>query len=368
VTAIDLFAFNGCTNLKSVTVTGGLNNGTVVSGGVIDTYFKKGAANNWILSYAPDAAESLILRDIGSKNYNPNDTGLGRGIEGDAGRELYYSDGAKYTWNSGTLKWDINKYAVTLTPETGISGFRYSIDGALSIFSSGFFYVPHGSDLTVTAVLSDGYAFVSWSEDSVSKVNQLTISDISGPVNLTANGGLVEQYLTSHYVTFGSGSNYTVYANGSPVSSPVRVTGGGSLSFTVQTSEGYSASPNIEGIAGLIKQSDGSYLIQNVHSNLNVTITVSADSGSGSNSGNGNGSESDSDGDGSDNGGDSENSNGSDNGNDNGSGNSNSSGGDSAVIPYWVPVLISAAFLAAIAWIFFFFKRRKDDEEEENSS
>ncbi|MDR1404224.1 MAG: hypothetical protein LBJ20_01460, partial [Candidatus Methanoplasma sp.] len=218
---------------------------------------------------------------------------------------------------------NVDMYAVTLTPETGISGFRYSIDGGPVIFSSGLFYVPHGSDLIITAVLSGGYAFVSWSGDSDSRTNPLTLSSVTGDISLEASGELIK-----YYVTFDSGFNYTVYVNGSAVSSvssDVGVTGGGSLSFTVRTSQGYSASPDIKGMADLIEQSNGSYMIQNVHSNISVTITVSADS-------------------------DSEGGNSSENNPDASSGNSSGSGGDSADgVSYWVPVLIVTALLVCIA-------------------
>ncbi|MDR1404765.1 MAG: leucine-rich repeat domain-containing protein, partial [Candidatus Methanoplasma sp.] len=210
-------------------------------------------------------------------------------------------------------------YTVSLTKGDGISGFEYSINDDGTFDYEEPFETKHGDTLTVTAITSDGYAFVFWSGSSDSRANPLTVS-VSGPVNLTANGELIE-----HYVTFGSGSNYTVYANGSPVSSPIRVAGGGSLSFTVQTSEGYSAVPAVSGIANLIRQSDGFYVILNVHSNISVTITVSADSGS-------------------------EGENSSENNPDANSGNSSGSEGDSADgVSYWVPVLIVTALLVCIA-------------------
>ncbi|MDR1404297.1 MAG: hypothetical protein LBJ20_01840, partial [Candidatus Methanoplasma sp.] len=254
------------------------------------------------------------------------------------GRELYYSN-TKYTLDTaGTQKWEIVTCAVILIPKTGIIGFTVNgtaVDHTVPIT------VNYGDTLVVTALLSEEYAFVSWSGSgySDSKTNPLTISYITEDTSLTANGELIE-----YYVTFGSGSDYTVYANGSSQSplSPIGVTGGGSLSFTVKTSEGYYAVPVINGIAYLTAQNDGSYVISEIHSNLNVTATVSAD-----NSGNGSGS-------------------GNDSGNDPDAslGNSNDSGGDSDEgIPLWIPVLIAASFLVCIAAAavgIVFLKRRKD--------
>ncbi|MDR1405228.1 MAG: hypothetical protein LBJ20_06685, partial [Candidatus Methanoplasma sp.] len=135
----------------------------------------------------------------------------------------------------------------------------------------------------------------------------------------------------------------------SSASSAVGVTGGGSLSFSVRTAEGYSAVPVINGIAYLTAQGDGSYVIENIHSNLNVTVTVSPYSIS------------DPDGNGS----------GNSSGNGEGSGDGNNSAGDSADsgIPLWIPVILAGAFLACIAAAAagnIIIKRRKDDGE--NSS
>ncbi|MDR1404890.1 MAG: hypothetical protein LBJ20_04935, partial [Candidatus Methanoplasma sp.] len=84
------------------------------------------------------------------------------------------------------------------------------------------------------------------------------------------------------------------------------------------------------GIAYLTAQGDGSYVIENIHSNLNVTVTVSPYSIS------------DPDGDG--------NGSGNSSGNGEGSGDGNNSAGDSSDgIPYWIPVLAVAAFIICIA-------------------
>ncbi|MDR1404709.1 MAG: leucine-rich repeat domain-containing protein, partial [Candidatus Methanoplasma sp.] len=265
---IGSYAFSSCTNLETVTVTG-WSGGNITTDGIIDEYFKDGT--DWKLpgmsSSDPTPIKCLILRDISSLDYDPNSEDGKGGIAGDEGRELYYSN-TKFTWNTVGSEWGFKKYAVTLTKGTGIIGFTHTVNGIDSGDALSFL-VEHGSDLIITAVPSEEYAFVSWSGDSDSKTNPLTVS-VSDNMALTANGGLIE-----YYVTFVSGSNYTVYANGSSASSAVGVTGGGSLSFSVRTAEGYSAVPVINGIAYLTAQGDGSYVISEIHSNVKVSVTVS---------------------------------------------------------------------------------------------
>jgi hypothetical protein len=328
VTTIGDYAFYDCTGLTSVTVTGGLGgDGKPVAGGVIDKYFKNGT--DWKLPGAPNAALSLTLKDIISSDYDPdNEDGKG-GTAGDEGRELYYSN-TKFTWNAGIQKWDVNTYTVTIAKETGVSGFGYTVirDGSV-ICTEQYtepFTVNHGDILTITALTYEEYAFVLWSagEDSSvqdSKENPLTVQYVSGNISLEVSGELIE-----HYVTFGSGSDYTVYVNGSAVSSvssAAGVTGGGILTFSVRTAEGYTAVPAIGGIANLTAQSDGSYRISEIYSNVRVTVTVTA---GGNNSGGDN-----------------------DSGNNSGNGNNSGTESDDSGIPYWIPILIAGMFLACIA-------------------
>ncbi|MDR1404802.1 MAG: leucine-rich repeat protein, partial [Candidatus Methanoplasma sp.] len=229
-----------------------------------------------------------------------------------------------------SLDLKINKYEVTLSKGTGISGFAYTVSGSSSDTDQDVsFTVTHGDTLMITAVPSEGYAFDSWSGYSVSSDKTLTIS-ASENISLTASASLIPVSVPpspSYSIAFSSGSDYTIYANGSSLSSssPIGVTGGGSLSFSVRTAEGYSAVPVINGIADLITQADSSYVIQNIYSNLSVTVTVSADSRSGQ------------DGDGSGNDPDAS------------PGNSNDSGGDSGEgIPLWIPVILAGAFAVCI--------------------
>ncbi|MDR1404358.1 MAG: leucine-rich repeat domain-containing protein [Candidatus Methanoplasma sp.] len=339
-------AFQNCTGLTSVTVTGGLvgEEKTLLMNGIIDKYFKDGT--DWKLpGMSDDTIVSLTLRDISSSDYDPNSKDGKGGIAGDGERELYYSN-TKFTWNTEDSKWDVNTYTVTIAKETGVSGFGYTVtrDGSV-ICTEQYtepFAVNHGDTFTVTALMYGEYAFDKWQvypESSVhnSKNNPLTVQYVSGDISLTAYGELIQ-----YYVTFDSGSDYTVYVNGSPASQPICVTGKGSLVFSVQTPEGYSAVPVIEGIANLTAQSDGSYRISEIYSNVRVTATVTADGGNGSGEDSGNGNDSG-----------------------NGSGNGNTGdgtdGGNS--VSYWMPIVIIAVFFAcvAIAWMsLFFFKRGKE--------
>ncbi|MDR1403996.1 MAG: hypothetical protein LBJ20_00275, partial [Candidatus Methanoplasma sp.] len=242
-------------------------------------------------------------------------------------------------------------YTVSLTKGDGISGFEYSINDGGTFDYEEPFETKHGDTLIITALPYEEYAFVSWSSGEGSSVqdskeNPLTVSSVSGNISLTANGELIE-----HYVEFDSGSNYTVYVNGSPVSEPIKVIGKGNVVFTVNTPEGYTAVPDIKGIVVLAEQQDESYRISEIYSNVSVTVTVTADGGndSGKDSGNGNGSD-----------------NGNDSRNDSGIGNTNSA--DS--ISSWIPILIVGVFLACIAVALIghtFVKHRKNDREGDSN-
>jgi hypothetical protein len=329
----DDYVFDSCTSLTSVTVTGGLvSGGETIPNGVIDMYFRSGLDDdvNWKLGYGVNVT-TLFLPDIVSLDYDPNNEDGKGGIAGAEGRVLSYKD-AEYIC-SGTSDWElvacslfgtvkdtdgnpVSGATVILELNSGTYSALTGIDGGYMI--SG---IPAGTYGTITAS-KIGYYLT----DSVS-VLPLTES-VRTDMAVTAS-----ERLTEYYVSFGFGSDCTAYVNGSPVSSsPIGVTGGGSLSFTVQTPEGYSAVPAVSGMADLLKQSDGSYVIRNIYSNLSVTVTVSADirSGPDVNPGDSSG-----------------------NGSDNGSGNDssgNGSGGDSSDgIPYWVPVLIAGAFIVCIA-------------------
>jgi hypothetical protein len=271
---------------------------------------------------------------------------------------------------------EINEYTVTLPAEgtEGISGFEYSINGSgTAVPYTEPFKVNHGDTLTVTALLSEGYASVSWSgypESSVQNPgdDSLTVLSVPGNISLTVYASLIPVTPSpsdTYRVAFSSGSYYTVYAvDGSPISSSsISVTEGGSLTFGIQASEGYTAYPSVvSGSAKITAQADGRYMISDIRSDILVGITVNTVSGDGS----GNGSS----GSGTDigsNGNSSGNSTGS-SGSGNGSINSNSTDSENS-ISYWIPVLIIAVFLVCIgiAWIFLFFiKRRKDEEEDGN--
>ncbi|MDR1405484.1 MAG: leucine-rich repeat protein, partial [Candidatus Methanoplasma sp.] len=90
------------------------------------------------------------------------------------------------------LTLEINKYSVTLTKGTGSGGFTYKVSNESAIPYAVPFLVTHGDTLVIAALFSEEYAFDSWSGYSDSKINPLTLSDISGPVTLTASGELIE--------------------------------------------------------------------------------------------------------------------------------------------------------------------------------
>ncbi|MDR1404711.1 MAG: leucine-rich repeat domain-containing protein [Candidatus Methanoplasma sp.] len=346
-------AFSGCTELKTVTVTGGSLYRA------IDAYFS--TDETWKLpGMSDDTIVSLTLRDISSLDYDPNnDDGRG-GIAGDAERELHYKD-AEYRWVAG--KWT-KVYAVTLEKGTGIDEFAYILNDGFPTGYTEPFTVTHGDTLILTALLPDGYSFDKWSVEQGSSVpdsinNPLTVPSVSGKISLTAYASLIpvppSPSDTYYRVAFSSGSYYTVYAeNGSPVSSTLTVKEGGSLTFGIQASEGYTAYPSVvSGSAKITTQADGRYRISDIRSDVSVAVTVSAVSGSGS---------------GGNSGGDS----GEGSGNGSGNGSDRNSDGDSerdGGISYLVPVLIAAVLIicAAFAFILFLFKRRKDEEEEDDT-
>jgi hypothetical protein len=244
---------------------------------------------------------------------------------------------------------EINEYTVTLnTEETeGVSGFEYSINGSgTAVPYTEPFAVNHGDTLTVTALLSEGYVFKEWSMES--EENPLEISSVSGKISLTAYASLIpvppSPSDTYYYITFSSGSYYTVYAeNSSPISSSsIPVMEGESLTFGIQASEGYTVYPSVvSGTAGIILQTDGWYKMSNIRSDIRVNIavnTVSGDDPYGNGTDNGTGGN----GSGGGSGGNYNTDNGSEgNGSDTDSGNSNMS--------YWVPAVMIAVFLSGIA-------------------
>jgi hypothetical protein len=380
VMSIDTYVFKDCTNLTSVTVTGGLDSeGKITAGGIIDSYFTKD--KTWKLKSAANAAESLILRDIVSLDYLPSN------IQGTLGRELNYSD-AEYKYG-GSPAWDLvscsvfgtltvnggtasakdaavylkyladtyyatiendGKYTIRDIPASACGDITASLEGyhyqmvqisvqpmvasetvaniilAVNTYSvSGTLTVNGGSASNIGVKISLGSSGLYTADTVSGGVYEITgvpygisgniTAAISGytqtaaPVIPPLTGVLPDQILTDqnltltvlpsgYTVTFGSGSYYTVYASdGYPVSSPAAVTDGGSLTFRIQTSEGYSAYPSVSGNAKIILQMDGRYKISDIHSNVNVTVSVSADlyadpgnsgSGSGGDSGNGN--------------------------------------------------------------------------------
>jgi hypothetical protein len=352
VTVIEYRTFFGCSNLTSVTVPDSVtaNNESFYNtkvttvtvtgsytgtGGIIDTYFRAGAADNrnWRLPgiAAADTAKCLILPDISSScaGCTPDDMAAA------SGRELHYSD-AEYIWDSASA-WDLVSCSVfgTLTSPDGRpvssasvkfesdSGITYSAvtasDGGYSIGD-----LPAGTSGIITA------SKTGYHKTGVSSVSLL-------PLTASVSGADLTLDINTYSVAFSSGSYYTVYeANGSPISSPLTVTEGESLAFRVQASEGYSVSPYaVSGNTEIILQTDGLYRIPDIRSDLNVTVTVSAGSGDISGGVSGSGTR-------------------------NGSGNSgvsvsdlanrSISGGDSADgVSYWVPVLAVGAFLACIA-------------------
>ncbi|MDR1404527.1 MAG: leucine-rich repeat protein [Candidatus Methanoplasma sp.] len=211
---------------------------------------------------------------------------------------------------------EINRYEVTLSEGMGISGFTYTVNGGPEVPYSMPFTVKHNDTLVITALLSEGYAFDSWSGPASSD-KTLTIS-VSEDIALTASASQIPVPSSPSYsITFSSGSYYTVYDAKGPVSSPISVAGGGTLLFSVNASEGYSASPSvISGNAEIIPQTDGWYRISDIRSDVRITVTVSAiadNSSAYGSSGNGLG--------------------GGDSGND---------------VSYWIPVLTAGVFAVCI--------------------
>jgi hypothetical protein len=259
-------------------------------------------------------------------------------------------------------------YTVTLTTDTGISGFEYTVNGDSTETYTEPFKTEHGDSLTVTALLKEGYGFKVWSEDYESEDNPLTVPPVTEAVSLTAYASLIPVPPSSpdmyYSIAFDYDPDCTVYANGSPVSlssSPLTVTYNGELTFTVNTPEGYAVYPVISGTADITLQADGRYKISDIRSDIRVTVSVSADGGDGSDGiGSGSGNMSGSTG-----------GNGSGNYTDSaGGGNSGSDGDSYNGVSSWVPAIAVAVFLACIgiAWMFLFFlKRRKDDEEEDGN-
>ncbi|MDR1404075.1 MAG: leucine-rich repeat domain-containing protein [Candidatus Methanoplasma sp.] len=362
-------AFYGCANLTSVTVTGVLDGeGKTVAGGIIDTYFKKG--KDWKLPGMSDPTpiKSLTLKDISSLDYDPdNENG---GIAGDEGRELYYSN-TKFTWNTEDSKWDVSTYTVTLGKGTeGICGFEYSTVGSIgpAVTVNESFTVNHGDTVIITALLSEGYEFVSWSgypesSEQNPEENPLTVPYVSENISLTAYASLIPvptsasdtlYLIVFDYGDYGSGC--TVYVNGSPVplsSSQVTVTEGENLIFAVSTPEGYTVYPSVvSGTADITLQADGRYRLSDIRSDIRISITVNTVSGDGSI---GNGSGDSPYGNGIGRGGTDSTGNGGGSGNESNS--TRGSGNDG--IPAWVPVLLVLAFLTCIA-AFLIVKRSKN--------
>jgi hypothetical protein len=251
---------------------------------------------------------------------------------------------ADVTGNNITI---VAVYTVIFTKGTGISEFAYIINGGFPIGYTESFSVKHGDSLRAIALPSEGYVFKTWSGYSGSSSNPLIVSAVSGDISLTASASQIPVPVPSstsdtyYSITFSSGSYYTVYDTKGPVSSPITVTEGGSLTFRVQTSEGYSvSSPVISGNAKITPQTDGWYRISEIHSDIHVNVTVSAYSDSGEGPGEGSG-----DGDGSGNGSEE---------------NSGSRGSHSVLI-----IAVLLVCVLAIGIILFFLKRRKDDEEED---
>ncbi|MDR1404395.1 MAG: leucine-rich repeat domain-containing protein [Candidatus Methanoplasma sp.] len=177
-------------------------------------------------------------------------------------------------------------HTVTLTKGTGISGFTYVMNGGPTVDYTVPFDAPYGSNLVISALLSDGYTFDKWSGTQSSSNNPLSVSGLSGSISLMASGISAKQY-----VTFDSGSDYRVYVDSSLVTQPIAVAKGGSLIFSVQVSEGYTVHLSVSGDAGMILQTDGLYRISDMRSDVHVSIAVQPDgSGDGSGSGSGSGS------------------------------------------------------------------------------
>jgi hypothetical protein len=172
----------------------------------------------------------------------------------------------------------INTYTVTLTAGTGISGFTYEINGnGTAINYNGPFAVNHGDSLKITAAINTGYVFDRWSSSSTS--NPLTISGVTGNMDLTAaasTSGVVSDFT----VTFDSDSKYTVYIGDSPVQWAIKVGPGGKLIFEIHVSDGYTASPALDGIAKLSEKTNG-WEIYDILSNVHVKISVQSDGGEG---------------------------------------------------------------------------------------
>jgi hypothetical protein len=200
-------AFYNCTKLETVTVMGKHTD----ADGVIQGYFKKGT--DWKLpGMSPDSDTSikyLFLPDISSADYNPND-GDG-GIAGAYGRGLYYGN-TNFTWNYYVSLWETDGFEVSLTSETGISGFEYSIvrGGSSSVYTGEYtdpLIIGNGYKLTVTALLATGYEFKEWSGYSDSEENLLVAESVTGAVSLTASASKIKYSVSGTLKVTGGASD-----------------------------------------------------------------------------------------------------------------------------------------------------------------
>jgi predicted membrane protein len=161
----------------------------------------------------------------------------------------------------------VEVYLGTLHATTAAGG-AYTITG-----------VPHGTTENITATIT-GYT-----QTGTASVTAIAADATGKNITLeyTAPAPATPSAAQYYYrVTFDSGPNYTVYVNGSPVSSAITVAEGEILVFFLQATEGYSVSPSVvSGNAEITVQADGRYKISGIHSNVHVTLTATLGSGSG---------------------------------------------------------------------------------------
>jgi len=156
---------------------------------------------------------------------------------------------------------------------TGISGFYFPVSDHSVNFHAGANgtltgddaqTVPDGNDATpVTAVPDIGYEFDGWTGDVTSSDNPLTVTNVTGDLNITANF-TIKQY----NVTFIEG------ADGSITGDKNQVIDHGSDCTAVEAVPDYGFS--FDGWTGDITSSDNPLTVTNVTDDLNITANSAA--------------------------------------------------------------------------------------------
>ncbi|MDR1405538.1 MAG: leucine-rich repeat domain-containing protein [Candidatus Methanoplasma sp.] len=255
--------FGGCENISAVIVSGGLTGTDPATGGVIDACFKAGT--EWKLpGQTGTTVESLTLKDISSQEYGPEK------IAGASGRTLRYSDA--YYVSDGSDEWILQQRSVSGSIDNGGSVINspqmvnYGNSSQEMIFTAagGYYIVSctvNDSPVNINgSPVNTDYGVRSWTYTAENVTSDVTITVATAP-------------LPSHNykITFSSGLGYTVYVNGSQVSSPVDA-GSDGIFFTVIAKEGYRATPSVMGIALLSTATDDEYRVYDLNSNVTISV------------------------------------------------------------------------------------------------